>query len=97
MISPLRSEISLGMSDDYLIPIIAFYGHEAMLLDENRFDEWLALLSEDMVYQVPVRTVSADGVGEYTTGALRINDRLVHLQARVKRLRTGWALSLIHI
>jgi 3-phenylpropionate/cinnamic acid dioxygenase small subunit len=87
------TETSLRTPADYLLPVINFYGHEAMLLDGHRFDEWLALLTEDVVYQVPVRIVSKDGVGEYATGALRINDRLAHVEARIKRLSTGWAFA----
>lgn len=33
--------------------------HEARLLDERRFDDWLALLADDMTYRMPVR-VTAD-------------------------------------
>lgn len=75
---------------EYLAPVTAFYGYEAMLLDENRFNEWLELLAEDIVYQIPVRTVTKDGAGEYDSGALRVNDDLIVIQTRVKRLRTGW-------
>jgi N,N-dimethyl phenylurea N-demethylase beta subunit len=80
-----------GQASAYLIPAIAFYGHEAMLLDEKRFDEWTALLSPDIRYQVPVRVVTKDGEGEYDTGALRIDDTFAVIEARIKRLRTEWA------
>jgi 3-phenylpropionate/cinnamic acid dioxygenase small subunit len=62
-----------------------------MLLDENRFDEWVALLSKDVAYHVPVRTVTKDGEGEYDTGAFRVSDNLAVIEARIRRLRTGCA------
>lgn len=76
---------------DHLLPVMAFYGREAQLLDERRFDEWLKFLSPEIIYQVPVRSVTKDGLGEYDSGGLRINDRLAHIEARIKRLTTGWA------
>lgn len=84
-----QSGIASGL--EYVGLVTAFYGLEAQLLDDRRFDEWLELLSEDMTYQVPVRVVTKDGTGEYDTGGMRIDDSLVHIQARIKRMRTGWA------
>ena len=33
----------------------AFYMHEAELLDDRRFDDWLELLAEDITYFMPLR------------------------------------------
>jgi 3-phenylpropionate/cinnamic acid dioxygenase small subunit len=37
------------------IEIEQFLAHEARLLEENRLDEWLALLADDVRYVMPVR------------------------------------------
>lgn len=35
-----------------------FLAQEALLLDERRFDEWFALLDDEIVYEVPLRISS---------------------------------------
>ena len=52
-----------------ILDIVNFYGNEAMLLDEMRFEEWFRLLSEDILYEMPVRTVLKDVADEFDTGA----------------------------
>ena len=36
--------------------VTGFLYHEAELLDTNRFADWLALLTPDIEYRMPVRT-----------------------------------------
>ena len=76
---------------EQLSRVNGFYGHEALLLDEMRFEEWFALLTEDIVYEMPVRAVLQGGKGEFASGAYRIADRLPHIRARIDRLATGHA------
>ena len=52
-----------------------FFSREAELLDERRFDEWLALLDEDLRYWMPIaRNVRFDQAqAEYTRAATEAN------------------------
>ncbi|QTH20206.1 3-phenylpropionate/cinnamic acid dioxygenase subunit beta [Rhizorhabdus wittichii] len=43
------------VDDDTLSRIERFYNREARLLDEERFDEWYALLADDLFYWMPLR------------------------------------------
>src|SRR5215210_3909952 len=59
-----------------------FLLHEARLLDDARFDEWLALFTEDAWYWVPVEP---DQKNPYDTVSLIYDDRRL-LETRVRRL-----------
>jgi len=60
-----------------------FLYHEATLLDEWRLDEWLELLTEDVIYEVP----STDAPNSEAKSALfLIADDATRIRARVKRL-----------
>jgi 3-phenylpropionate/cinnamic acid dioxygenase small subunit len=64
--------------------------HEAALLDEKRFDEWLALFSEDGHYWVPL--LGAAQADPFSHNSLAYEDRLL-LQLRVERLKNPRAHS----
>jgi benzoate/toluate 1,2-dioxygenase beta subunit len=59
-----------------------FLVHEARLLDEARFDEWLALFTEDARYWVPSEPGQAS---PHDTVSLMYDDRRL-LETRVRRL-----------
>jgi ethylbenzene dioxygenase beta subunit len=65
---------------------------EAELLDGGREREWLATVSRDVVYQVPVRqTVErARGTG-FVEGTFHLDERYGSLEARVMRNETEFA------
>jgi 3-phenylpropionate/cinnamic acid dioxygenase small subunit len=69
-----------------------FLFHEAELLDDNRVDAWLALLADDLVYQVPVRCTRerAQGPG-FSHAAFHMNDTRSSMAARVERLAGEYA------
>ncbi|MGH7932139.1 MAG: aromatic-ring-hydroxylating dioxygenase subunit beta [Candidatus Binataceae bacterium] len=63
---------------------------EAALLDEWRLEEWLALLTEDAVYQIP----STDNpAGDPGSTLFIIADDMLRIRSRVKQLlgRFAWA------
>lgn len=60
----------------------AFLIHEARLLDEGRFDEWLALFTADTHYWVPSQPNQAN---PFDTISLMSDDRRL-LETRVRRL-----------
>ncbi len=62
---------------------------EARLLDELRFDEWLALYAPECIYWVPATTNAGDPRREV---AISFDDRR-RLEDRIYRLRTGYAWS----
>jgi len=70
-----------------------FLFEEARMLDERRFDEWLALFSVDATYRAPVRVTREeagdDGVGELCF----FDDGYGELELRVQGLqvRSAWA------
>jgi Ring hydroxylating beta subunit len=59
-----------------------FLVHEAWLLDDARFDEWLSLFTEDARYWVPSEPGQSDPL---TTVSLMYDDRRL-LETRVRRL-----------
>ncbi|MGK5078750.1 aromatic-ring-hydroxylating dioxygenase subunit beta [Janthinobacterium sp. HLX7-2] len=73
--------------------VARFLGREAMLLDERRYWEWFELLDDDIVYEVPLRSVREFGKNEFVANAWRIRDDKGMIETRIKRLFTGsaWA------
>ncbi|MFZ5912889.1 MAG: 3-phenylpropionate/cinnamic acid dioxygenase subunit beta [Pseudomonadota bacterium] len=77
----------------------AFYYHEAELLDERRYEEWLDLLAEDIVYFMPLRRNvqygSQDRAENTREGldAAWFDEGKQTLTQRVRQIRTGihWA------
>lgn len=62
-----------------------FVYHEAHLLDEQRWDEWLALFAEDGHYWVPLTAGQTDPLSH---NSLAYEDVLL-LRLRVERLKEG--------
>jgi 3-phenylpropionate/cinnamic acid dioxygenase small subunit len=69
--------------------LIDFVYLEARLLDEKRFDEWYALLTEDVRYWMPLTRGQPDGE---TYTSLFYEDKLL-LEVRIERLRHPNAFS----
>lgn len=65
-----------------------FLYEEAALLDEWRLDEWAALFTEDARYVVPTADLRE---GDPNQDVVYINDDIVRLRARVKRLNSRHA------
>ncbi len=66
-----------------------FVFHEALLADESRYDEWLALWTDDCLYWVPA---GRDDIDPRREVSLIYDDR-VRLGARISRLKSGFAHS----
>jgi 3-phenylpropionate/cinnamic acid dioxygenase small subunit len=67
-----------------------FVAHEARLIDEQRFDDWLALFAEDGRYWVPLAGAAQSEGQAYN--ALADEDKLL-LALRVQRLKNPKAHS----
>src|SRR5499426_4722807 len=70
-----QDRLDVRQCEDFLI-------HEARLLDEAMFDEWLALFTEDAYYWVPSEP---DQASPHDTVSLIYDDRRL-LETRVRRL-----------
>lgn len=84
------------MSDHHPQPlyqqVVDFLMHEAALLDDGRFQEWFDLLTEDIVYQIPVRTTRDREAGRgFSQQAWHMNETWGTLKTRVARLATSYA------
>jgi 3-phenylpropionate/cinnamic acid dioxygenase small subunit len=64
-----------------------FLYYEAQLMDEHRYDEWLALWTDDALYWVPAGRDDIDPKREISL----IYDDRVRLQTRIARLKSGFA------
>jgi 3-phenylpropionate/cinnamic acid dioxygenase small subunit len=72
-----------------------FLYHEAALLDDRRYAEWLDLLDPDLEYWMPVRSTRAlgDEANEFAKlgeGAYFDDDK-TSMEQRVRKLSTGFA------
>jgi benzoate/toluate 1,2-dioxygenase beta subunit len=67
----------------------ALIEREARLLDELRFDEWLALYTPECIYWMPASPEAGDPRREV---AISFDDRR-RMEDRIFRLRTGYAWS----
>src|SRR5215469_15728738 len=78
---------------DVLKQVEAFLYAEARLLEDNRFDEWLLCLSDDIHYWMPVRqNIDAMAGDESPFGSFALyDDDKQSLELRVLRIKTGQA------
>lgn len=71
-----------------------FY-HEAALLDDRKFEDWLGLLTDDVRYRMPARINRYQREGKPTMAsrdeAAYFDETKESLEARVRRLATGMA------
>ena len=76
-------EISRAQIEDFLY-------HEAALLDAWRLDEWLTLLTDDIVYEVPSTDIPD---GDPQTTLFLVADNALRLRSRVEQLsgKHAWA------
>lgn len=83
--SPVHSGAHDTVDEPTRRDIEAFVYLEARLADESRYDEWEALVTDDMHYWVPF------GPGSYEPGTRisYINDNRARLGTRIRQLATG--------
>lgn len=74
------------MAIDYR-QVESFLFREARLMDESAYDEWLALWADDALYWIPANIDDPDPANHIST----IYDNRAHLEARIRRLRSGLA------
>lgn len=74
--------------------ITRFLLHEAYLLDHRKYEDWLDLLAEDLVYIMPLR-VTHEGTGkdDLVYDMTHFDENKKTLIVRVERIKTGSAWS----
>jgi 3-phenylpropionate/cinnamic acid dioxygenase small subunit len=87
----LRIANKQGADDlTYITGIREFLFHEARLMDEGRYAEWLALWTEDALYWVPC---NQDDIDPRSHVSIIYDDR-ERLEQRVERLLSGSVLAV---
>lgn len=86
--------IPVGSSD--YNAVLQFLYEEAALLDWGRFQAWIGLLAEDILYTAPIRLTKSIGEREDSVdrSMMHFDETLTTLTARVGRLtkgRSAWA------
>jgi 3-phenylpropionate/cinnamic acid dioxygenase small subunit len=77
------------------LDVLEFLNDEAAALDDDRLEDWLGMLAEDMRYFAPVRVTKRRGEGSGVSESMgHFDDTLAMLALRVHRVRTSksaWA------
>ncbi|MGE4429623.1 MAG: aromatic-ring-hydroxylating dioxygenase subunit beta [Sphingobium sp.] len=70
-----------------------FLGREAMLLDNGRLEDWVGLLDEDILYEIPMRISARKREYEFPKGAFRMHEDMAMIRKRLERMGTSenWA------
>lgn len=77
--------------------LTAVLNMEAWLLDNDRLEDWLLMLAEDLRYVAPVRRkieddmISVHSIDREPSMSAIFNDDRMQLSLRIKRLRTGFS------
>lgn len=80
------------VSDREVREITDWLHHEAELLDDGRYRDWLELLAEDLRYLVPLRvTREREAVSDVIVGMAHQDDDWDAMEMRVMRLETDYA------
>ena len=87
-----RTGRSLPFSDERHLQAHHWLVEEAYILDGQHYDDWLALLAEDIRYLMPVRVTTAQGAGYDTApGMAHFDEDKYSLSRRVARFATEHA------
>lgn len=84
----------LPFTDERHIHAQEFMVWEAELLDNRRYRDWLALLTEDVLYRMPVRITAAHSLEDSVLhGMDHFNEDRYSLEKRVERFETEHAFT----
>jgi 3-phenylpropionate/cinnamic acid dioxygenase small subunit len=84
------------MNAELQFQITNFLHYEAVLQDSRRFEEWLELLTDDIMYRMPLRaTTETREAANIVEDMTFFEETKISLTTRVKRLATAsaWAES----
>ncbi|WP_327753944.1 aromatic-ring-hydroxylating dioxygenase subunit beta (plasmid) [Sphingobium sp. SJ10-10] len=82
-----------AITPDVEFAIRQFLGHEAMLLDNGRLEDWVGLLAEEILYEIPLRISARKREDEFPKGAFRMHEDMAMIRKRLERMGTSenWA------
>jgi len=84
----------LSFADPRHLEAYEFAVREAELLDERRYRDWLALLTDDVVYRMPVRVTAAHSLDASTLDDMHhFDEDRYSLEKRVERFETEHAFT----
>lgn len=89
---PQRVGPTLGFGDERHLRVHQWLVDEAYLLDAQRYEDWLALTTDDIRYLMPVRVTTALGAGfDCAPGMAHFDEDKYSLGRRVARFQTEHA------
>ncbi len=93
MTATAPSLVRVPAGDPRYFAALDFLVDEAEVLDENRLDEWLTMLDDQLSYRMPVRVTQGREDGDGFVGRMaHFDDDRFTIELRVRRLdRFGWA------
>ncbi|MCL2582438.1 MAG: 3-phenylpropionate/cinnamic acid dioxygenase subunit beta [Streptosporangiales bacterium] len=87
-----RTGRALPFSDERHLQAHQWLVEEAYILDAQHYDEWLALIADDIHYIMPVRVTTAVGAGyDSAPGMAHFDENKYSLGRRVARFQTEHA------
>lgn len=85
----MNSELSFKITPELQLEITNFLHQEAYLLDSRKYKEWLNLLTDDLVYRMPLReTVEGVGADNIAEDSAFFEETKKSLTTRANRLYT---------
>jgi 3-phenylpropionate/cinnamic acid dioxygenase small subunit len=94
MSGPLTATEMLPFSDERHMRVDEFMVREAELLDNRRYRDWLALLTDDIVYRMPVRVTAAHSLDDSVLRDMdHFDEDRYSLEKRIERFETEHAFT----
>jgi 3-phenylpropionate/cinnamic acid dioxygenase small subunit len=82
----------LKFNDPLYLEAYGFLINEAALLDNNQFSEWKSLLSEDLLYTMPVRTTHENVFNtQFSKDMHHFYENYKSIGLRIRRMETEYA------
>ncbi len=95
----MSKQITPGLTTDVdpalFTRVTQFLNHEAELLNQRQFDDWLDLVTEDIQYVVPIRVAreAGDDVNEFNAASQHFNENYDEIRERIVRFQKDYAWS----
>jgi 3-phenylpropionate/cinnamic acid dioxygenase small subunit len=92
-LAPAVSEM-LPFSDERHLRAFEFAVREAEVLDNRRYRDWLAMLTDDVVYRMPVRVTAAHSLEDSTLSDMHhFDEDRYSIEKRIERFETEHAFT----
>lgn len=88
----MSAPVQVQVPDATIREVTEWLFHEAELLDDGRYQQWLELVTEDLHYVVPLRVTREREAGtDIVPGMTHMDDDKDTMEMRVLRLETEYA------